>query len=617
MNAGPQILKEVLDKIKKHVGISGKEGGRYKIYFLKNGNVAYIRYSNIRTLSNRQYGTYYFIVSVDKFKEYKDKFRLILSCGSSENTLIVPSKDIENLFKNVNISTDNKWYFYISADMILKDIDISKYLNRWELLNGETELEENMTDNIRESDSRSKIHDIISNTSRQNKKCNHLYLCNDLYAQYFEKYEILAALKALEQEDVIYKIIYVNWYIKEKYKEIDLQEEDQLLIDIFTAIKNFSSRHDWQYGLRKSDLYDKLFKKRYTEDDIRDALELLEERKIIYKKSFIHWFTKEYQGDLPNGDIVEGKEDVIYMPDKIEEYNLGNESYDTKIENIEDMQNTYSDIPFKVEFLIKQWKELKEKKEKMEYEKQREIDLQKELEHKKEESINREKELEEKILDISREKEILEKLFEPIRLKHDEISQKAIKERLIEEKIDIAHIEEKNEILEDIKEKDQSIDATEILSELTGEDIDILLKKEMEWYKVRLKSWRYLDIEDSFRFKSGDEIIIIDMTEKLWVKQLGYVSNKDETQISGVTNIFKRYLFHDKCNNSIMLKENSIYCEECGYEVQSKNIYFKSSLSDKLLDIRDIIMGETLIDNGDKPIILIDLEYGRRDEKAA
>lgn len=593
MNTGPQIVKEILDKIKKYVGISGKEGGRYKIYFLKNGNVAYIRYSNIRVSANRQYGTYYFVVSVDKFKEYKERFRLILSCGSSENILIIPSIDIEDLFKNVSISADNKWYFYISTDMKLKNIDLSKYLNRWELLNnGEAELEENMTDNIRESDVGSKIHDIISNLSRQNKKCNHLYLCDDLYAQDFEKYEILAALKALEQEGAIYKIIYVNWYIKERYKEIDLQENDQLLIDIFTAIKNFSGRYDWQYGLKKSDLYDKLLKKGYTEDDIREALELLEERKIIYKKSFIHWFTKEYQGDVLNGDIVEGKEDVIYMPDKIEEYDLGNESYDIKIEDMKDTKNAYSDIPFKVEFLIKKWKELKEKKEEMEYEKQREIDLQKELERKKEESINREKELEEKILDIDKEKEILEKLFEPIRLRYDENSQKVT------------------------EGKSRLIDATEILSELTGEDIDILLKKEMVWHDVRLKSWKYLDIRDSFKFKSGDKIIVIDMTEELWIKQLGSISSQDETQISGVTNIVKRYLFHDKCNNPIMLKENSIYCEKCGYEVPSKGIYFKSSLSDKLLNIRDIVIGETLIDNGDKPIILIDLEYVRRNEKA-
>ncbi len=428
-----QITTEILGEIKKSVDISAKEGGRYKIYFLKNGNVAYIRYSNIRYTTSRPHGIYYFVVSIDKFREYKERFRLILSCGSSDRTLIIPSRDIEELFKNVGIS-DNKWHFYVSTDMMLKDIDLSKYLNKWELLNkNEIISEENMEDRIREADLRAKIFANIYKLSKENKKCNHIYLCNDLYYAGFQKYEILATLKYLEEKGTIYKIVYVDWYIKERYRDSEPEENDALLVDIFTIIKDFARKHDWSYGLKRSDLYDKLYKKGYTEDDIHEGLKLLEERKIIYKKSFIYWFTYDYTGDVIKGDIVKDNQDAIYMPDKLPESEIEIikelKSEDIKIADL--TENEYSDVPSKVEFLTKRWKELKEEKEKMEYAKQNEVDFQKELERKRDESINRQKELEIKILEIDKEKQILEKLFEPIRQEYEQKNQKVVEEKKV------------------------------------------------------------------------------------------------------------------------------------------------------------------------------------------
>ena len=253
MKTEAQITAEILDRIKESVDISGREDGRRKIYLLKNGNVAYVRHSDVRYSTNRPRGTYYFVVSIDKFREYKERFRLILTCGSVDKTLIIPPGDIENLFKNAGISTDNKWYFYLSGDMRLGDVDLSKYLNRWELLNdGKMKLGDDMKDKIRESESRSKICDIVSGFSRENRKCNHIRLCNDLYAKGFLKHEILDALKYLEERGSIYKIVYVDLYIKERYRENDLDEGDELLMDTFNAIKDFAIRYKWQYGLKKS-----------------------------------------------------------------------------------------------------------------------------------------------------------------------------------------------------------------------------------------------------------------------------------------------------------------------------------------------------------------------------
>lgn len=130
------------------------------------------------------------------------------------------------------------------------------------------------------------------------------------------------------------------------------------------------------------------------------------------------------------------------------------------------------------------------------------------------------------------------------------------------------------------------------------------------WHKIKLRCWEYLDC---FKPISG-EIIVIDITNKSWVKQLGSVSNLDNTRITGIENIIKRHIVHCRCKSSIILKESSIYCEKCKYKIPSKSTCFKSS-SGKFLKNENIVIGEALIDNKNKPILLIDLEYTRRREK--
>lgn len=130
-----------------------------------------------------------------------------------------------------------------------------------------------------------------------------------------------------------------------------------------------------------------------------------------------------------------------------------------------------------------------------------------------------------------------------------------------------------------------------------------------------MKSWGYLNIGDFCVFKSKDKIIVIDVTNSPWKKQLGSISNQDETQVDGVKNIIQCYLYHCRCKNSIIIKGNSIYCEKCRSIIPSKSICFKSPLKNRFLKLKNIIIGEALIENDDKPMILIDLEYSRRNEK--
>ncbi len=130
-----------------------------------------------------------------------------------------------------------------------------------------------------------------------------------------------------------------------------------------------------------------------------------------------------------------------------------------------------------------------------------------------------------------------------------------------------------------------------------------------------MKSWGYLNIGDFCAFKSKDKIIVIDITNDPWKKQLGFISNQDETQIDGASNIIQRYLYHCRCKNSVILKGNSIYCEKCRNIIPSKSVCFKSSVKNRFLKTKDIIIGEALIENDNKPIILIDLEFIRRNGK--
>ena len=430
-----QIITEykIIDTIKNIVAMVGKETGSNKLYFLENGNVIYAKYSSLR-----QYDipTYSFAVLIEKFEEYKEKnLVLILSCGSFERTLVIP--DAEKLFKIINVSSRRRWQFHILEDMKLfadRTVDLTKYLNKWEFINRHSKT--NMEDNIILAELRTKIFEYISKLSKENKKCNHNYLCINLYSDKYSKYDILYALKYLEEKEAIYKIPYVDWYIKENFRESELDDDNRLLIDTFVFIKNYSKKYNWKYGIKKSDLYDRLLERGYGESDIRDALKLLEERKIISKKTFIYWFTKDYKGNVLKGDFLESKDkDIIYMPektDKIEEKDIENYQpiIEPKIEMVEDIQQVkvggdykHEFDPSKIEFLIKKWKDLKVEQEKIRDDINKEIEKQKELEDKREESIKRQNLLETRIVDINKQKSLLESKFEPISVVYDQFNE--------------------------------------------------------------------------------------------------------------------------------------------------------------------------------------------------
>ncbi len=179
---------------------------------------------------------------------------------------------------------------------------------------------------------RTNIFEIISGLSKENKKCNNMILVNNFYKKGYQNYEIYSALNLMEKENIIYKIIYVDWFIKEKYRDNDIDTANKLWIDIFNIIKNFSKKYNWNYGIKRSDLYDELLKKDHLEADIGIALESMKNQDIIYNKTYIYWFTNEYKGhikeEITEEDAVE--EDIIEFP----------KSKESKIEIIEPNINT-------------------------------------------------------------------------------------------------------------------------------------------------------------------------------------------------------------------------------------------------------------------------------------
>lgn len=283
---------------------------------------------------------------------------------------------------------------------------------------GKKETDNNMEYKIKDADLRATIYEIVSGLSRANKKCNEWYLRSDLSRKGYNKGEIYQALKILKEKGTIYDIPYLDWFIAIEYRKKDYVGDNILQKTIFTIIKNFSIKFNWKYGIKQSDLFDKLLEKNFSEAEIRSALSIMRDRNIIFKKVYIYWFTSEYENIVPEKkyiseeDITE--EDITDEDIKIEEptkdvdEGLMEEEEDNK-------ENDYSDIPRGAEDLTKRWKDLKGIHDKFIDEKEKEIFLQKDLERKREESINRQKELDTKIANLNKEKERLEKIFEEIR----------------------------------------------------------------------------------------------------------------------------------------------------------------------------------------------------------
>lgn len=126
----------ILDKI----GIVSKEGD---IYHLKNNSIVYIGFPYVQ-----QEDIYQFNIPKLKFKENRERSRLLLVCGSHEKILVFPSYDLDKLFKDCAI--DNIWKFSITKDLkfIERDKDLSEYLCNWEFLAKWFKLELNYSDTV-------------------------------------------------------------------------------------------------------------------------------------------------------------------------------------------------------------------------------------------------------------------------------------------------------------------------------------------------------------------------------------------------------------------------------------------------------------------------------------
>lgn len=108
---------------------------------------------------------------------------------------------------------------------------------------------------------------------------------------------------------------------------------------------------------------------------------------------------------------------------------------------------------------------------------------------------------------------------------------------------------------------------------------------------------------------------MIDITKEPFLKQLGSVTNDGKIKFIDTT-MFKRHLTHRRCKSPIMTQGNSIYCRKCGHIIPNKDTGRWSYLANTFLKTKNIIIGEALINNTENQIILIDLEYIRRNEKS-
>ena len=143
--------------------------------------------------------------------------------------------------------------------------------------------------------------------------------------------------------------------------------------------------------------------------------------------------------------------------------------------------------------------------------------------------------------------------------------------------------------------------------------MDILSKEKLKWRKVKLVSWVNINISDSFLFKDGENVIVVDITQKPWMKQFGIVSRN---QIGRISNLYKKYLIHCRCRSGIESNEDGIFhCKKCRHIIPSKDLCFKSESSHRYLKMKDVTIGEALITSDNKKFILIDLDYNRRKDK--
>jgi hypothetical protein len=154
------------------------------------------------------------------------------------------------------------------------------------------------------------------------------------------------------------------------------------------------------------------------------------------------------------------------------------------------------------------------------------------------------------------------------------------------------------------------------MSELTTSDLEILMKSNGKWGRTKLVSGERLYLRSSYNLKVEDSVVIIDVTEKPWVKQLGSVLLDGSVQFGHTTDVVRRHFVHIRCKNHITIVNGSKYCDKCKRIVVPANICYLSCLSKELLKNKNFILGDMLVDNVGNKVILIDMERVIREKDA-
>jgi hypothetical protein len=162
-------------------------------------------------------------------------------------------------------------------------------------------------------------------------------------------------------------------------------------------------------------------------------------------------------------------------------------------------------------------------------------------------------------------------------------------------------------------EKDINITATETISEVSKYEIDLILEREIKWQKVKIDTWENLNIAD-FGFKEGESVIIIDTTNKKWVKQLCHMdSNKNRVN----SDMLRLHLIHRRCRSPVVINGNKLRCDKCRLPSVPYNNLELWSFENKSLIRAGDIMGEALVQNSGHSIVLVDLEYENRSKRVS
>lgn len=172
----------------------------------------------------------------------------------------------------------------------------------------------------------------------------------------------------------------------------------------------------------------------------------------------------------------------------------------------------------------------------------------------------------------------------------------------------------KDKLLDD--EHCVTIEATETLSELTKSDIEIISKSSGRWLRTRLVEGEHLCIRKSYNYKKGDSVVIIDVTHKPWLKQLGLISDGDLVQFGDTIDVLRRHFIHVRCKNHITVVNGRKYCGKCKQIIFPRNMAYLSCLTNDILGYDKIVIGEMLVKNVDNRVLLIDMDISRREGNA-